>query len=85
MNPQIENSKQNILLVELDIFIEKNWSQKKQEVYKIVFRLISTYGCESWTLSTRSINKIQSMEMKFLRKVKGVNLTDRIRITQIWE
>lgn len=57
----------------------------KKNVYKAVFRPILTYGCESWTLTRRQKEKLQTVEMKYLRRTKGVTRMDKIRNTQIRE
>lgn len=41
------------------------------------------YGCESWVPTQRTTNRIQSCEMKFLRKTKGCTREDRIRNEEI--
>ncbi|PSN51713.1 hypothetical protein C0J52_12307 [Blattella germanica] len=41
------------------------------------------YGCESWLPTQRATNRIQSCEMKFLRKTKGCTREDRIRNEEI--
>lgn len=61
-------------------------SQKtKLSVYKTIFRPILTYGSESWVMSNRMKGKIEAVEMKYLRRVKGVTLRDRVRSAEIRE
>jgi hypothetical protein len=36
------------------------------------------YGCETWAHSQKGMNKIQTAEMRFLRKVKGCTGLDII-------
>ncbi|KAJ8937082.1 hypothetical protein NQ318_017671 [Aromia moschata] len=48
-------------------------------IYKAVYRPILTYGCESWVLNKKEKVRIGAMEMKYLRKVKGVNRLQRHR------
>uniref|UniRef100_A0A1Y1K5K2 Endonuclease-reverse transcriptase n=1 Tax=Photinus pyralis TaxID=7054 RepID=A0A1Y1K5K2_PHOPY len=57
----------------------------KMKVYKSIFRPILTYGCEGWILDNRTKSKIQSLEMKYLRAVKGITRCDRIRNSDVRE
>lgn len=53
--------------------------QTKMKVYREIYRLILTYGCESWVLFRIDSNKIGDVEMKYLRKVDGFFRRDGIR------
>lgn len=68
-------------------FINKREVTKKTKmnVYKTIFRPILTYGSETWTLSNRMKKKLEATEMKYLRRVKGSTLMDKVRNTQIRE
>ena len=37
------------------------------------------YGCETWTTLKRHENRLQSTEVRFLRRVEGVTKLDRVR------
>lgn len=49
----------------------------KLKIFKIIYRPILTFRCESWVLRVRQKSKIQETEMKYLRKVRGVTKKDR--------
>ena len=57
----------------------------KMVVYNTVFKPILTYGSESWVLTQRQKSKIQAVEMKFLRGVRGVTKRDKMRNDRIRE
>ena len=44
-----------------------------------------TYGSKSWVMTKRIKSKVEAVEMKFLRRVRGVTLRDRVRSAQIRE
>lgn len=68
-------------------FIKKKEISKgtKMTIFKTIFRPILTFGSESWVLNRRLESKLQAVEMKFLRSVKGVTRMDRVRNTDIRE
>lgn len=59
--------------------------ETKINVFKSIFRPILTFGCESWVLTQRMKNKLQAVEMKFLRRIRGVTKMDRLKNVKIRE
>lgn len=55
----------------------------KMMVYKTVIRPVLTYGCETWTTTLREKSRLQAMEMKILRGIKGVTRRDRWRNEEV--
>ena len=66
--------------------IKSNFLSKKEipkdvkaEIVKKIVKPTLTYSCESWVLTERLKSKINSMEMRFLRKIQGRSRKDKIR------
>ncbi|XP_031341011.1 uncharacterized protein LOC116169125 [Photinus pyralis] len=57
----------------------------KMTVYKTIYRPILTFGSETWNITSAIKSKVQVMEMKFLRRIKGITRYDRIRNDTIRE
>lgn len=55
----------------------------KISIYKAIYLPILLHGAENWILTKRQEQRVQAIEMKYLRKVMGVRRTDRIRNTEI--
>ncbi|XP_072389944.1 uncharacterized protein [Diabrotica undecimpunctata] len=53
------------------------FQKAKVPIYKTVF--VPSFGSESWTLTDKLKSKIQSIEMKFLRRIMSITRLDRIR------
>ena len=51
----------------------------KSLIYTSILRPILVYGHEAWALTTRVKSRIQAVEMRVLRLIKGVTKLDRIR------
>lgn len=63
----------------------KTRKDTKLKFYKIMAVPVLMFGSESWILQERDRSKIQSAEMKFLRRVKGCTKMDQIRNEDIRE
>lgn len=51
----------------------------KSEVVRKVVKPTLSFASETWTTTQRQRNKLNSMEMRFLRKIQGKTRRDRIR------
>ena len=45
--------------------------------YKVVARSTLIYGSETWVTTTRDMNRLEAVEMHFLRSVKGYTRLDK--------
>jgi len=52
-------------------------------VAKSVFAPILTCGHESWAITERVLSQVQAVEMRFLPRVHGVTLCDKVRNCEI--
>ena len=52
-------------------------------LFKAVFVLIFTYGHESRVMTERMRSQVQASEMKFLRRIEGVTLFNKVRSSEI--
>lgn len=59
--------------------------EAKVEVFKKVVTPILIYGCESWTTVNKHKSRVESMEMRFLRKIEDKTRRDHIRNTTFRE
>ena len=86
LNDRIENAMKVYHALNRTLIRKKEVSTgTKMTVYKTIFRPILIYGSESWVLTQQQRNKIQAVEMKFLRGVRGVTKRDRLRSEKIRE
>uniref|UniRef100_A0A1Y1MCV0 Reverse transcriptase domain-containing protein n=1 Tax=Photinus pyralis TaxID=7054 RepID=A0A1Y1MCV0_PHOPY len=80
INERIQKAARMYYALNKNFISKKEVSRKtKMMVYKVIFRPILTYGSESWTLGRKEQGKIQTIDMKYLRRVKGITRRDHIR------
>ena len=66
------------------IVMKRELSKKaKLPVFKAVFVPILTYGHESWVMTERMRSQVQASEMRFLRRIEGVTLFNKVRSSEI--
>ncbi|TWW80182.1 hypothetical protein D4764_10G0012120 [Takifugu flavidus] len=68
------------------VVMKRKLSQKaKLSIYQSIFVPTLTYGHELWVMTKRTRSRVQAVEMSFLRRVAGLSLRDRVRISAIRE
>ena len=55
----------------------------KLSIFKTVFVLILTYGHVSWVMIERVRSQVQTSEMRFLKRIEGIALFNKMRSTEI--
>ena len=66
------------------VVMKRELSKKaKLSIFKVVFVPILTYGYESWVMTERVRSQVQASEMRFLRKIDGVTLFNKVRSSEI--
>ena len=74
------NKFNNNLYMLYPLMKDRNIPRKvKTLIYTSILRPVLIYGHESWTLTSKTRNQIQTAEMKVLRLIKGVTRLDRLR------
>ena len=58
--------------------IKNNTVKATLGVFRSSFFPIFTHGHESWVMTERMRSRVQASEMRFLRRIKGVTLLDKI-------
>ena len=62
------------------IIVEKG---KPLNFQSTLFVPILTYGHESWVMTERMRSQVQASEMRFLRRIEGVTLLNKVRSSEI--
>ena len=66
------------------VVMKRELSKKaKLSIFKAVFVPILTYGHESWVMTERMRSQVQTSEMRFLRRIEGVTLFNKVRSSEI--
>ena len=55
----------------------------KLSIFKTAFVPILTYGHESWVMTERVRSRVQASEMRFVRRIEGVTLFNKVRSCEI--
>ena len=55
----------------------------KLSIFKAVFVPILSYGPESWVMTKRVQSQVQAFEMRFLRRIEGVTLFNKMPSSEI--
>ena len=65
------------------VVMKQELSKKaKLSIFRAVFVPILTYGHESWVMTKRVRSQVQASKMRFLGKIEGVTLFNKVRIAQ---
>ena len=59
--------------------------EAKLSVFRSIYVPTLTYGHELWVMTERTRSRVQAAEMRFLRRVAGLTLLDRVRSSAIRE
>ena len=66
------------------VVLKRELSKKaKLSIFKAVFVPVLTYSHESWVMTERVRSPVQASEMRFLRKIEGVTLFNKVRSPEI--
>ena len=66
------------------VVMKRELSKKaKLSSFKAVFVPILTYGHKSWVMTEIMRSQVQASEMRFLRRIKGVTLFNKVRSSEI--
>ena len=66
------------------VVMKRELSKKaKLSVFKAVFVPILTYGHESWVMTERMRSQVHASELRFLRRIEGVTLFNKVRSSEI--
>ena len=66
------------------VVMKRELSKKEKfSIFKAIFVPILTYGHESWVMTKRLRSQVQASEMRFLRKIEGVTLFNKVRSSEI--
>ena len=67
------------------LFVMKREFSKKAKlsIFKTLFVPILTYGHESWAMTERVRSQVQASEMRFLQRIEGVTLFNKVRSSEV--
>ena len=66
------------------VVMKQELSKKaKLSIFEAIFVPILTYGHESWVMAKRLRSQVQASKMRFLRRIAGVTLFNKVRSSEI--
>ena len=66
------------------VVMKRELSKKaKLSIFKTAFVPILTYGHECWVVTKRVRSQVQASEMRFLQKIEGVTLFNKVQSSKI--
>ena len=66
------------------VIMKREFSKKvKLSIFKAIFVSILTYGHKSWLMTDRVRSQLQASKMRFLQKIEGVTLFNKMRRSEI--
>ena len=66
------------------VVMKRELSKKaKLSIFKTVFVPILTYCHDSWVMTERVRSQVQESEMRFLQRIEGVTLFNKVRSSEI--
>ena len=84
LHTQISKASAVMRALHYSVAMKRELSKKaKLSNFKAVFVPILTYGQESWIMTERMRSQVQASEMRFLRRIEGVTLFNKVRSSEI--
>ena len=66
------------------VVMKRELSKKaKLSIFRLVFVPILTYGQEFWVMTERVLSQVQASETRFLQKIEGITLSNKVRSSEI--
>ena len=84
LNTRIGKASAVMRVLHYSVVMKRELPKKaKLSIFKAVFVPILTYGHESWAMTERMRSQVQASEMRFLRRIEGVTLFNKVRSSEI--
>ena len=84
LDTRIRKASAEMRALHYSVVMKSELSKKaKLSIFKAVFVPIFTYGHASWVMNERVRSQVQASEMRFLRRIEGVTLLNKVRSSEI--
>ena len=82
--PRIGKASAVMRALHYSVVMKRELAKKaKLSIFKAVFVPILTYGHESWVTTERMRSQVQASKTRFLRRIEGVTLFNKVRSSEI--